>query len=271
MALYSDVDLSLLAYKPDIFQSKATGAKSMFVAPCAGSNERVRFQLGSYDTDFLRAPYGVSTPLPGQEAAMATRRSFDVSIESDAMLSWLDALDERNVVAGVENSQAWFGRPMERGAIEHMYTPIVKRNLQKPEYRPTARTKVLLDGDRKTNILVVTKETPAAAGRAATIDEYVEGTIDDVTKGAKCLVIVETSGLWQAQKSFGMSLQCVSVLVWPTRQTRGIDAFFLGASAPQRALAPPPSAQTIGGDMPAWLHDDETIDAPMADELDVPP
>jgi hypothetical protein len=250
--LYSTIDLADLDYSKDQHVNRMTGAKSAPVSTVKGSNEyehRMRLQLGSYDGPHMRAVFGVSTPRDGQ--GDATRRALDLSIESDELLSFLQSLDESNKRAAHTHSMDWWKRQMNETEIEAFYTPIVKPSL-KSEYRPNARTKIVVGAEKNnTQIFVVKRETPAKPdGTPATIDECVPGTMDDITKGCKCIPIIEAPSIWFAQKSYGMSLTVTHLLVWPNRASarRGIDAFtFGGAGVPVVSQAPSGGGPGGGG------------------------
>ena len=259
---YKEFDISALAYGTEVRTNKNTGAKSVDVTTCAGSNadeHKIRFQLGIYDGELLKAPFGVSKPAPQQENS--TRRDLDLSVESDTCLDFLKRLDERNLEAAVEHSMDWFRKPLDKAVLRDRFKPIV-REPTKVEYRPTARTKIVVDAERNnTQIFRVTKETPAAGGAPARIDEYVPATMADIQKGSKVMAIVETNGLWLGANQFGMSLNITHLIVWPARQTRGIE-FFAGLGAPKMGAADPypvaPAPAT--GSMFAQSVDEEMLD-----------
>ena len=132
----------------------------------------------------------------------------------------------------------------DKAVLRDRFIPIVKPS-NKPEYRPTARTKLVVDAERNNSqIFLVTKETPAGDdGTPARIDEYVPATVSDISKGAKVICIVETSGLWFGANQFGMSLVITHILVWPTSQKRGIEAFSLPGGMPKCVPSAPPSSR----------------------------
>lgn len=235
---YKELNLNDLDYGLEVITNKNTGAKSVNVSTVKGSTDRahkIRFQMGVYDqNEFLRAPFGVSKPMERQENH--TRRDLDLSIDSDELLAFLRQLDERNLQAASDHSVDWFKKPMEKAVLRDRFKQCV-REPAKAEYRPTVRTKIVVDAERNnTQIFVVTKETPAFGDQPARMEEYVPGTMQDITKGSKVIAIVETNGLWMGANQFGMSLNVTHLLVWPT-QSRGIEAFCLNAH-PKPAQAP---------------------------------
>jgi hypothetical protein len=249
---YHTANIDALDYSKELMQMK-TGAKSAPVSTVKGSRDpshRLRVQLGQYDGELMRAPFGVSSP-PEQNKD-ANRLALDISIESDELLAFLTKLDARNKAAAREHSYEWFKKQLTDAEIEAFYTPLVKASAN-PDYRPLLKTKFVIPSKNPdvktvpTQVFVVTKETPTADGRPGTIDEWEPGTIDDITKGAKCIPIIEANSVWFAQKAFGMSLTVTHILVWPSRARRkGIEAFSLpGAAPPVEAAASAPPA--LGG------------------------
>ena len=89
--------------------------------------------------------------------------------------------------------------------------------------KPTVRVKVK-SGDYPTNIYVVT-DTDENGNIT-----YTQGTPEDLTRKVRCLVMVETVGLWFMSRQFGMSLTATQILVWPNRRSTGIDAFTMSSS-----------------------------------------
>lgn len=233
---YSNLNIEGLEYRKELNVNKTNGAKSAYVSTAKGGNDpsnRIRIQLGQYESgEFMRSVYGLSAPLAGQTDN--NRRALDLSIDSDEMLKFLQTLDAKNKQAAKTNTMEWFKKQISDTEVDAFYTPIVKPST-KAEYRPTARTKVVVDTERiNTQIFVVNRE--GNDGAKNTIEEYIPGSINDISRGGKCIPIVEISGLWFAQKSFGMSLVVTHLLVWPGRSTLGIDAFML-PSVPRMAAS----------------------------------
>lgn len=142
-----------------------------------------------------KAVWGLSSPMAGSDA---TRRTLDVTVESEKLLTFLRQLDEKNVTTAVENCDKWFKRQMDRTTIENMYVPVVK--LPFKEGAPyTTRVKVSVSEKYATNIWIV-KE-----GEGNSL-EYTKGTHNDLTKDAKMMIIVESTGLWFMSKQFGCSM-----------------------------------------------------------------
>lgn len=226
--IYKDITISNLQYSQEVSVNKKNNAKSIKVATSPGNFEydkRLRFQMGQLGTeDILRAVYGVSTPLAGQDP---TRRSLDLSIDSEDLLTFLNNLDANNKEMALKHSFDYFKKQVDPSTIESFYTPLVKPST-KDGYRPTVRTKMVIDSDRSNTQIFLVKNEKRQEDGTSTYD-YEPGSISDVQKGAKVIAVVETGGLWLAQKmNFGMSLTVTHLLVWPTRSNMGIDAINFG-------------------------------------------
>ena len=170
-------------------------------------------------TNLQEAVWGLSTPLAGQDAS---RRTLELSIESPQLGQFLQELDASNLKTAVAQAPDWFRKSVDPGAIANMYVPLHKPP-SKPDLKPTVRVKVKC-GDYPTNIFLV--QDVDEKGNLS----YVKGTPDDLTRKVRCLVMVETVGLWFMSRQFGMSLTATDILVWPNRRSTGIDAFTMSAS-----------------------------------------
>jgi hypothetical protein len=211
--LYTDIDVSNLEYKALSVQKN--GGRSVLVVMAPGSSERLHFQMSeNEETNLQTAVWGLSSPIAGADAS---KRNFELAIESPELLAFLEALDEKNVQMAVAQSQAWFRKDLDRESIEQMYMPIVKRPT-KDDQKPSVKVKVRVT-ERPTEIFV----------RHSKTEEYIDltkGTPDDLVRNAKCLAVVETTGLWFMSRQFGMSLNATNLMVSkPRRMATGVDAF----------------------------------------------
>ena len=217
----TEIDIDALEYKAPT--SNRNGGKVVHVSTVAGSSDwkdRIRFQMSENDKMNLQsAVWGLSTPLPGQDAS---RRTLELTIESPSLLGFLEKLDESNLKTALAKSPDWFKKTLDENAIKQMYVSLVKPP-GKPEQKPTVRVKVKC-GDYPTNIYVVTDVD--ADGNLT----YARGGPDDLARNVKCLVMCESVGLWFMSRQFGMSLTATEILVWPNRRSTGIDAFTLTES-----------------------------------------
>lgn len=252
---FKDISPSALYYNKEVTTNKQTQARNVYVSTQQGSTDpahKLVFQMAVFDTDMLRAPYGVSEPYGGgNQQSDSNRRELGLSIDSDALLDFMGRLDQANKQAAVDNAPEWWKKPLSTAEVEAFYSPLIKPSTNPERYRPTAKTKLILDGPNATSIWSVVQDKPADAHGPAAILEYKPATIQDVTPGCKVMAIVQTSGLWfMGKTSFGMSLVVTHLLVWPRRQNRGIEAFMLpGGGVPKCVSAAAPAAPLDDEDM----------------------
>ena len=98
----------------------------------------------------------------------------------------------------------------------------------------SVKVKVNCGDQRATNIYVV-----SGVDANGTIS-YTQGSHADLQKGIKAMVIVETTGLWFMNRTFGMSLNATEILVWPQRRTTtGIQAFTVSGNTKLSFNDPP--------------------------------
>ena len=233
MTTYRDIQIHALEYK-EPRPNPQTGGKTVGVSTVPGSTDyshRLRFQMSpDCHTDLQTALYGLSTPMPGQTEDR--RRTLELSVDSSELLEFLTALDQKNVDSATANSETWFKKSMDRATIENMYNGIV-RQPSSAEYKPTVRTKVKIADRTNTSVWVV-------QGEGGGDLQYTRGTHSDISKGCKCMVLVETAGLWFASKQFGMSLVVTDIMVWPTQRT----FFKFGEGIKGREVTPTPLLQS---------------------------
>ena len=215
-----------------------SGGKVVQVTTLPGSFEvkdRLRFQMSEDEkTNLQHAVWGLSVPLPQQSCVCFSARMpptpppREVTIESPKLLEFLTKLDERNVKVAHAKSEEWFKKQLTVEQIKNMYVPLVKQPY-KEDSKPLVRVKVKC-AEYATNIFSVkTDATPLV---------YTKSNHEELTKGAKCLIMCETVGLWFMSRQFGMSLTATDIIVWPNRRPTGIQAFTLTKdAAPNEEMA----------------------------------
>lgn len=210
-------------YKVDQLEYKnptpnRSGGKVVNVTTVPGSTDykdRLRFQMSENEkTNLQTAVWGLSTPMAGQDAS---RRTLELTIDSPDLQTFLSNLDDNNLLKAASHSQEWFKKQIEPEQLRQMYVALVKPPV-KVDQKPTVRVKVKCVEPYPTQIFVAQESTNGTL-------KYVKGTPDDLTRNSKCLVMVETSGLWFMSRQFGMSLTASEILVWPNRRATGIAAF----------------------------------------------
>ena len=201
------INIDQLEYKEPT--NNRSGGKVVHVSTVPGSSEwkdKIRFQMSEDQSVNLQtAIWGLSQPLQSQDAS---RRTLELSIESPHLYEFLTKLDEKNINTAVEKSPQWFKKTMDKTAVEAMYTYLVKAPA-KEGAKHTVRVKVKC-ADYPTSIYVV-DEKASQNGKLV----YHKGGPDDLVRNSKCMVMVETVGLWFMSRQFGMSLTASEILVWP--------------------------------------------------------
>jgi len=111
-----------------------------------------------------------------------------MDLTSDSNTAKIQAIDEQNLAAAVENAETWFGKKLSDKVVEGAYTASVA------------------DGQVTGERIEVTK---------VFMSDNQEVNFDIVKPGKVCDVILEFYGLWFAKKSFGSSWNVVQVRVHP--------------------------------------------------------
>tara|TARA_B110000008_G_scaffold273776_1_gene308570 strand:- start:1590 stop:2330 length:741 start_codon:yes stop_codon:yes gene_type:complete len=213
-----NIKINELEYKDP--QSNRNGGKVVHVSTVPGSSEwrdRLRFQMSEdQKTNLQTAVWGLSTPLAGQDTS---RRTLELTIESEQLHNFLQNMDNHNKSTAQQKSPLWFKKEVDASAIEQMYVSLIKQP-SKPDQKATVRVKVKC-GEYPTNIYVVDNDSTEENL------SYHKGKPEDLARGVKCMVMVETVGLWFMSRQFGMSLTASEIMVWPAKKTTGINAFTL--------------------------------------------
>tara|TARA_B100000787_G_scaffold142122_1_gene111364 strand:+ start:5173 stop:5871 length:699 start_codon:yes stop_codon:yes gene_type:complete len=195
-----------------------TGKK--FVNLTAPGVERIRFQMSEdHNTNIQTITWGVSTPQNPQlnEQKECEKFNLDLNVPSDALKKFLRDLDEKCEEQAAEHSLDWFGKKMEARDVNMKYNRLLK---QKDDGTFSVRVKVNAHTTKTPTNIWVVKDCQGEQ------IEYFKGTIDHLTKDARCLVMVEASSIWFS-KLFGISLVALDILVWPVEKKTGIDALNL--------------------------------------------
>lgn len=230
----SQLDVTRLEFKPPTKNPK--GMKSVLVTTVPGSSDpqhRIRFQM-SGQNDLQTIIWGLSAPPNGVEPGTNVRYTLDLTVDSPELAKKLKEIDEKLVEGGVANATEWFGAAKDRAAVENAYVPLFR-----PPYKdgvsPSVRTKVST-GERATTVWVVKSESEGSL-------QYYKGSEADLTKGSKCMAMVESSNLWFINKQFGMSLNVTDIIVWPNKRASGIHAFKLPGVQLKEVTAMGPEAE----------------------------
>ena len=166
------------------------------------------------------AIWGLSQPLQSQDAS---RRTLELFIESPHLYEFLTKFDEKTITPSVKSHQSnglrrrWIRLRLKNGTYP------VKALIRRQNILFASRS----SADYPTSIYVV-DEKASQNGKPV----YHKGGPDDLVRNSKCMVMVETVGLWFMSRQFGMSLTASEILVWPAMWVSGIDAFTLSNDTP---------------------------------------
>jgi hypothetical protein len=183
-------------------------SRTAYINKSLDDQTKPRYQLASKDDPRLRAPYGISEPFDEKQKD-SERKSLDLSIEFEGLLTGLKALDEHNVNVAFANCEKWFGKKLPIEHLRFMYKPLVTLDKTGKGYKPTFRTKVNLTRgtDNMTKFFVIEE----ANGKV----KYVPKDSNVVTKGCRVVPVVEMASLWFSSTQFGMTLECTELIVFP--------------------------------------------------------
>ena len=230
------IEANSLLYK-DPRKSQVTGAVSIPVLKPNG--DRLAFQLSFGLHDKLQCVWTVTRPQNGD-----ARCNLDLKFmpENDTLKGFLKRIDE-GILRASSDHREWFSTfQFKEGfgydAVKHIYQPLVKRN-EKYAYE-AVRVKVVAPGGPSeepnkyaTNVFIVVDEDIDAG---ETVIRYKKGSVDDLVKGSKCIVTVDTQGLWFAKhlNTYGLSLVATTILLWPDDRSKttksGVMNFNLGTT-----------------------------------------
>ena len=173
-------------------------------------NDRIRFQLSEDNNTNLQTI--VWNPIIPEEKQ---RLDIMLTIESQALIAYLDDLDALNQKTSQNLSKEWFNGAKPQ--YKHIVTP-------PDEKQPKHTMKIKVNtGTYPTQIHKVVKEEDGKLF-------YVNGTYKDLVRNAKCMVMAENAGIWimNMTRQFGMSLVAKDIIVWPPKtEVKGISGFTL--------------------------------------------
>ena len=207
----------------------------MAVRTVKGSREwedRLRFQMTENENEHLQvALWPAQAP---QQAPDTTRRNFELTIESPDLESFLRPPRRAQCEHGDGQCQGMVQEGYEARGDQHHVRPPGEASCEAGA-KPSVKVKVKAGKEEKNpaSIFVVRSQENGHI-------EYTRGNADDLQRNCKCLVVVETSGLWFMSRQFGMSLTASEIMVWPTKRVTGIDAFTLNKPVRQIAAATEP-------------------------------
>ena len=157
-------------------------------------------------TPALTVPFGLSEFTPENNSG-PVKYSLDLSFKGinenpkvEQYFKMVKSLDERMISLAVENSKAWFGKPMSREIVEELYRPLIKESKMPDKYAPTMKIKIRSsrNGTDAFNLQAFTSNR-----EPFDMKEFQAGT------GVKC--IVDFSPVWFVNKQFGLTLNLMQM------------------------------------------------------------
>lgn len=156
-------------------------------------------------TPAMSVPFGLSEFTPESNVG-PVKYSLDLSFKGcdtnpkvEQFLKMVKTLDQKMIALAVENSKAWFGKPMSKEIVEELYRPLMKESKMPEKYAPTMKIKIRpsRNGD-SFNLQAFTSDK-----EPFDMKEFQPGT------NVKC--IVDFSPVWFVNKQFGLTLNLIQV------------------------------------------------------------
>lgn len=178
-------------------------------------------------TPSLRTPFGLNV----FEGDTGAKHSFNLrisgseaSVKVKAFHEFLITMDKFMVDHAVKNSKAWFGKEKSRDAISELYVPCIKVSAKTDKegnsYPPTMKINIKRKKDSTDfDCLFYGAESKSDPNAAPLRDTPVE---DLIRKGAEMTCIISCTGVWFADKKFGLG--------WKASQVR-LDSIPAGSSS----------------------------------------
>lgn len=132
-------------------------------------------------------------------------RDEDGELKGDENLvkyaTWLFDIEKMNKDMCLKNSSSWFGKTYPMNVIEEFYFNAIMDSRQPDKYSPTFTTRI--------------KHTPSRGFETKFFNQERQPIqFESIKAGSRVIPLVETTGLWFAGKSFGMSFKVIQVMVF---------------------------------------------------------
>lgn len=122
-------------------------------------------------------------------------------------LKWLLSIENNNINKACESSEKWFKKQFDANLLKEFYFKSVMDCTQPQKYSPTYTTRIQT---RRGDESFVTKFFDKTGK---------EITFEQVRAGSRVRPLIETTGLWFANKSFGMSFRLAQLMVLDDNST----------------------------------------------------
>jgi len=226
-------------YYSDVGDNKR-GGKTIYVNPYKSMGRGARVQLCKPD-EKIRCPFGwsVGKDINGNEVGDPNRPNLDMSLDNASLLKFCKALDDKTLAIANSRLKTWFKNKKITDAGS-LYMSLVKEYVQpadkpKKDYSPILRTKLVAEGKGATQVLRKVGESPTGKWQLE------RASYRDLVKGVNVVPIVDLLGIWFMGQQFGMSLQCVCIIIIP--KVESSDTGFVGMDI---EIVSPTDQQTTG-------------------------
>ena len=224
-----DLDLSKIQVDA-VPQRNSRGGKFIRIT-YGGQNLRIQ-------TPVCHNPFGVSTFTDDKgsetQSVELSFRGADTTPAMQRFQEAIQAIDRLIVDKAVENSVAWFGKPMKLEVLQAFYRPMYKEP-RDPKYAGLMKCKV------------VSQNPPKVYDNW---DRSAPQDLSFVTKGSKAMAIIQFNSIWNISNSFGISAKLWQLCVTERPMA---DAGFCFASDDE-------ADELVGGAEGGWAGGDAEED-----------
>ena len=201
---FHDIRVADMVIKPPTKNTK--GGMNAFLDLSATDRRCPHFQLAEH----MRVPFGIRRKDYNDDESNP-RKNMEVSLDDVDLRAFFENVDLHVLTQASENSVEWF-KAKTKLDVETLRERVYKETCKKSSegFAPLLRLKVTdVDGHNPTRIFVATSNSDGTY-------RYSSGTIDDVTPNSHVTPIVKMAGIWFVSKSFGLTLNCTDLLVYPS-------------------------------------------------------
>ena len=228
-------------------QKNAKGGMNAFLDLSPTDRKCPHFQLA----EKMRVPFGIRRKDYNDDESNP-RKNMEISMDEEDIVAFFNKVDQHVLTQASENSIEWF-KSKEKIDVETLRERVYKETCKPSSegFAPLLRVKVTdTMGHTPTRIIIATKKDTEGIYR------YSPGTIDDVTPNSHVTPIIKLAGIWFVSKSFGISLNCTDLLVYPGEKH---SAFPFQVSDPGTHVVTNDPSSTPP--MNEWKEDDVMADA----------
>ena len=198
------------------------------------NNERFVLQ-----TPEMKCPFGESAPpVQNKKNSVKLDMSFYKLDERESLQEFktmLTLLEEKAINFGAENTTAWFHKKYDKGFIKEFFTPLLKYALTK-DANGESHGEINHNYPPRFSLNLPRDESSHYA--FPIVDN--EGNPLDMTnvnfKNALVTCIIQCTGLWVADKKFGLSWKILKMRVIPEKRTDDYAFRMIGGEAQHEGI-----------------------------------